>query len=708
MSNLQSILQTIKDGKSRDEGLAILADLISGNHTVLGAFIRVQITLDQDQIGLPPLDPEERMKWLEKADDALAQYDTDWLKHLLIADGFIDPAVNLTDREQWFLHSPIFTITAADVTKRNKGLAAMPAFIAAKITDLSEGQTFDGMTCLSDLHYLDLSDNQAGVANIVSLTTLGTFSQLRTLNLRSNNLGGEGGTNDFVSQRIVTAEIFPQLRQLDIAGNRLDSSWISLFARSTNLVNLRAFDCSDNNIGNTGFSALIHSNNFPCLRRLSVANNGIDNDGLATFSTSSIANNLVALDISHNHLDLSTPEALNFLTHYPKLEALSCAGCHINSKGLEYLLATLPNLKRLDISGNNLDLPGVMAALGREKEDGTKIGEQLTYLNLSDNNLSQGLSTQGGFLDHCPNLQTLRLARICYFAPRDDSFGPPTYNFDFLDALDSPYDTYNIDLFVSDLTLQTNASLYNIKRLLGGGDSSHLRLLDLSDNDLSFKPSEGDRNPIADLIHLPSLTQLRHLILDRCSIRDEEMESFEKSPSTTFTNLRHLSLRNNPFGDDGLFYLPQLANVDNLRTLDLGIRDESELSNTVIDFTYEGLKHLTFSDLINLGLDNRGIDNGISVLVDKGKLGNLQCLDLTGNDDISWEEFLIALRENPEALPALRWIEGVPDAYAQSLADALEVRAQNTKESVDFGNEEEVSHITKLLQNRNSSTRDFP
>lgn len=211
----------------------------------------------------------------------------------------------------------------------------------------------------------------------------------------------------------------PQLEELRLGNNSL-GTWRSraIIESLVHLPNLKVLDISGNTIGTTGIIALNRVlSNHSCIEYINISSNNILDEGLDYFyNTLSGLKTTKILILNNNKLSENSMEKLSMaITNLPLFHTLSLDNNRIkahgiyclcnalkssnlislslNGNGFEYmgafeiseLIPTVPKLKLLNISGNNIGTDGIIVICKVFAE--LKHTSQIQELSLSDNSI---------------------------------------------------------------------------------------------------------------------------------------------------------------------------------------------------------------------------------------------------------------------------------------------------------------------------------
>ncbi|KAF2317538.1 hypothetical protein GH714_024136 [Hevea brasiliensis] len=384
---------------------------------------------------------------------------------------------------------------------------------------------FERLERLSKLEFLDLEYNRFNNKSIVS--SIGHLSSLKSLNLAYTGLESvtniqglsslqnlvflDLSLNNFSDSIISFLRIFPSLKSLNLAGNRLKSGIQGL----SGLENLEFLDLSFNNF-NKSIKPFLRI--FPSLKSLNLAGNRLESgiQGLSKLS------NLEFLDLSFNDIGNSTLSSIGDLS---SLKELHLDGCGLRGTFDIQKLDALGNLKVLSLGGNRI----TKVVDSRD----IKIIRNLSSLFLDDSNGDGRSSIQLELLGAYPFLKILSLKHNSFKA---GIFAQGLCELKHLQKLDMSY---------NDLSGTLPLCLANL---------TSLQLLDLSFNyfigNISLSP-------------LGSLTSMHTLQLSSNLFRIP----ISLLPFFNHSKLKHLNCHENEIYAD--IDVPTLTPKFQLRTLDL-------------------------------------------------------------------------------------------------------------------------------------------
>ncbi|MBA4066211.1 MAG: hypothetical protein C0501_21350 [Isosphaera sp.] len=171
-----------------------------------------------------------------------------------------------------------------------------------------------------------------------------------------------------------------KLEYLNLSCKGLGNAGARALARSPNLRNLTGLDLSGNHIAPNGARALAQSPNLVGLTCLHLPHNRIGDEGVQALARG--LRNLTSLNLSGNDIGLPGARALAESPHLANLTHLDLRWNRIGDEGVQALATSpyLTNLRSLDLGGNDIGAVGVRALVAP-----TSRLTNLTQLDLSDN-----------------------------------------------------------------------------------------------------------------------------------------------------------------------------------------------------------------------------------------------------------------------------------------------------------------------------------
>ena len=388
---------------------------------------------------------------------------------------------------------------------------------------------------LTQLSTVDLSLNNFS-GSIPSLTSL---SNLSMLDLQNNSLSGAFPSWFFR---------LPSLRTLQLSSNQI-SGTLSLEISPNEKSSLETLDLSRNLLGGPIREPISRLQNLKILR---LANNNLN----GTLDLILFANlkNLSILDLSYNHIAVECNSDASII--FESISTLNLAFC-----GIPYfpkILANLPRLSRLDLSGNSISgaIPNWLWS-----------SSSLTYLNLSYNSLTE-LEIPANLTGTSLNVIDLRSNKLQGQIPL-----PPPSNFlvDFSNNFFTSIPTnirssLNYTVFFS---VSNNSLAGEIP--ISFCTAAYLQVLDLSHNTLSGQiPNCLVSNKVLQVLNLRNNNLSgaipRSFPTERCNLRSLNLNGNAvngKVPQTlkNCQNLEVLDFGNNEIEDEFPFWLGDLVNL---------------------------------------------------------------------------------------------------------------------------------------------------
>jgi Leucine-rich repeat (LRR) protein len=214
---------------------------------------------------------------------------------------------------------------------------------------------FPATECESLLE-LDLGDNRLGTAGAVALAEEESLSQLRSLDLRFNDIEDEGVH--------ALCRLNAPLESLNLRGNRITETGANAIATARNFGSVVHLDLGANPIGDSGAVALMRDESLCTLERLSLANCGITDAGVTALVATGALGGLRELSLAWNPFGDVGVKALASCSDLAGLRHLDLTGTRIGFSGA-IAIADPPNLFSLQslILGENDRLPADGVAL---------------------------------------------------------------------------------------------------------------------------------------------------------------------------------------------------------------------------------------------------------------------------------------------------------------------------------------------------------
>ncbi|KAM9339294.1 LOW QUALITY PROTEIN: uncharacterized protein ABDE67_016959 [Symphorus nematophorus] len=305
---------------------------------------------------------------------------------------------------------------------------------------------------------------------------------------------------------------------------------------------LRDLDLSNNNLQDSGVKLLsVGLKSQHCkLETLSLSGCLITEEGCASLASalSSNPSHLRELDLSYNHPGDSGVKLLSAAQEDPhcRLETLRLSGCNLSWRSCEALSSVLSSqssrLRELDLSNNDLQDVGVKVL---------SAGLRSTYCVLETLRLSGCLITEEG----CSSLASALRSNPSHLKELDLSYNHPgDSGVELLSGLDDPH--WRLETLSLSACLITEEACGSLASALSS-NPSHLRDLDLSDNDLQ------DSGVKLLSIGLESqYCKLETLSLSGCQITEKGCGSLASALRSNPSHLRELDLSYNHPGGSGV------------------------------------------------------------------------------------------------------------------------------------------------------------
>ena len=445
------------------------------------------------------------------------------------------------------------------------------------------------------------------------------WSNLKTLNLASNNLGDEGG------KIIGKNESWVSLEELTLKETKIGDKAAVVIGNNQTWKNLKRLDLSVNKIGDEGAISIAENDVWKNLTELDLFSNSIGTKGVLSIIANKAWVYLNSLELRDNLAKLDEKDLLQTIQDIPsiKLERLTLSRVRLDREILQLIKysssesvneilfrgkkyddsliriiardQTWTELKKLDLSNN-----GVTDELGAE------IGSNLSWINLEDINLSLnnlGPKT-GNALSSNNTWKKLKALDLSSNKIGDEVVSLISKNESWTSLKDLDLSSNNISALGA-AALSKNTSWMNLESL------------GLQKNKIEF---EGALALSSNM----SWTNLTTLNLQDNNISDRGVAALSKNVS--WVNLTSLNVAYNNICADGATALSKNASWTNLTSLELqwnNICDEgvTALSNNV-----------SWMNLASLNLDRNSIsDIGVTALSKNASWTNLTSLDLSRN-----------------------------------------------------------------------------
>ena len=512
----------------------------------------------------------------------------------------ISPLSGLTNLTRLRLHdnffsdiSPLSGLTSLTLLSLYDNTAITDRSVLSRLSNLSEvdipdanlraaikiamGKASDDPVTGFEMAFL--SELEASNSNISDLTGLELATGLKSLNLGSEWVSGEGNVNSNHISDFSPLSGLASLTSLYLSG--ISISDVSELSALTNLTLL--------DISSTGISNVSMLSKLTNLTRLNLYNNGISNITPLSGLTS-----MRQLGLSRN--SISDVSALSGLT------SMIYLNLHNNSISDITPLSRLTSMTNLYLGSNSISDVSALSGMTRLKElalfsnsilDVSALSAltNLTWLTVSRNGISD-ISV----LSRLTNLRRLYLASnsISNIAPLVANTG--LGEGDRVDVLENPLSATSIN--------------------------THIPALQSRGVEISFDPTPYDPTPVS---------------IPDANLRAAIETNLNKAKGATITRSEMLKLTRLAARNANISDLTGLEFATNLQTLDLGsawVSGSGRVNSNAIS-NFSALSSLT--NLTRLDLDSSGISNLSTLVSVISDLTNLQTLELSNNSisDIS-------------------------------------------------------------------------
>ncbi|XP_062872067.1 NLR family CARD domain-containing protein 3-like [Trichomycterus rosablanca] len=327
---------------------------------------------------------------------------------------------------------------------------------------------------------------------------------------------------------------------------------------------LRNLDLSHNNLQDSGVKLLSAGLENPhCkLETLWLYHCNLTKESCEVLSSvlSSGSSSLRELNLCDNDLQDSGVELLSAGLKNPlcKLEKLRLCGCSLTKKSCKVLSSVLtsnPNLRKLNLSDNNLEDSGVkLLSTGLESPDCKLEILRLCSCNLSEESCAALSSVLGS--------KSSSLKELDLSGNQLQDSGAKLLS----GGLESPQCELEILRLCScSVTDEGCAAVVSAVR---SNPSSHLNKLDLNGN----KPGESGEKLLSDLLKDPDCN-LEKVVLCSCSVTDEGCAAVVSAVRSNPSHIRELNLNWNQPGDSGVKKLQDLLKDPNCKLEKLELAD---------------------------------------------------------------------------------------------------------------------------------------
>ncbi|MCS6866374.1 MAG: TIGR02996 domain-containing protein [Gemmataceae bacterium] len=394
MDNVEQLYRAILENPAEDILRLIYADALEeAGASERAAFIRTQVMLQR----YPEYDPVAlRIRYTH----ASAQPDPAWLGDWELPEGVnwatepyrrgLPGAIEVRDGATFLRHAadvlaryPIESLEFR-VVRVGEARALADCPLLQQITTLTFPQGTSGQVIgplLASEYFTRLKELRLGsqfttAATVAAVVNSAVFPQLTSLAIRNDSRAGGPLAGELAR---LTAP--PQLRRLDLSGNRLSADVLARLVVSPAVQTVEELHLSDNNLGASGITALA-TGTLPALRSLHLARTRPQEAGVNTLTHAPFFRNLRHLSLSGNNLGSTAAIALAkasadhlhvlnlsdnrignrglaALAQSPQrdnLLVLNLANCRINDEGLTAILKEprLSQFLHLDLSGSLL------------------------------------------------------------------------------------------------------------------------------------------------------------------------------------------------------------------------------------------------------------------------------------------------------------------------------------------------------------------
>lgn len=216
---------------------------------------------------------------------------------------------------------------------------------------------------LKNLESLDLRGNRlCSERNMVSLSALKRFPQLKRLDLRGCGVGNVG------LETLVKSPLWPQFESLQLAHNGIQDQGLIAIASGPERVQLTSLDLQHNRIIDVGLIALAKSPVLSSIAHLHLEHNQIGTAGVVELARTEYGDRLRGLHLRGNW-GIGDPAGIALASaNLPNLETLDLAGTQVGDQ-TSLALAKSPTafrLRTLDLTKTRVREAGAMALAGSE------------------------------------------------------------------------------------------------------------------------------------------------------------------------------------------------------------------------------------------------------------------------------------------------------------------------------------------------------
>ncbi len=236
-----------------------------------------------------------------------------------------------------------------------------------------------GATDYQRLRELHIGAGLSTPSTTSSIVRSRTFRQLTALSCRDDGGGGRTVVNE-----LVQLSDPPNLKTLDLSGNRLSDGPLRQLLAASTLKTIEKLDLSENNLGAVS-TAILARAELPQLRSLQLNRTRPEEDGVRELASAKFLRRLRSLSLGGNHLHWSAAESLAASEGVANLSVLDLRENRLGDFGAA-ALAQSPNFQRLlklDLSDNQIEDDGADELVASPHLEG------LLHLNLSGNLISE-------------------------------------------------------------------------------------------------------------------------------------------------------------------------------------------------------------------------------------------------------------------------------------------------------------------------------
>lgn len=220
-------------------------------------------------------------------------------------------------------------------------------------------------TDLSQLHYLDLSDNllaRDGPRYLSSVYAV-DLPELRYLNLNSHHSAPANRIGTDGLQELLRHPMMTRLTHLYLYNNDIGDAGIRGLLGSPRIANLTHLNLGANAVGRLSASVLAHAPHLSKLTHLNLSQTFIGTQGAVTIANSPHLRALRSLDLHASRISAAGAEAIAQSAHLTKLEKLSLCLNPLSEKGAIALsqASHLVGLQELRLGSTQLSNHGLQA-----------------------------------------------------------------------------------------------------------------------------------------------------------------------------------------------------------------------------------------------------------------------------------------------------------------------------------------------------------